>query len=55
MLIPWFKMPIRLRALPFDQREQALKEYEAIHGQYDWKTGWKTVNGIEQPNKAYED
>ena len=34
--IPWYKMPTKLRSLPFEDREKALADYEAIHGTFDW-------------------
>ena len=36
--IPWYQMPIRLRALPFNERAVALKEYVQEFGAYDWQT-----------------
>jgi len=46
-LIPWYMMPISLRALPFDQRRQALRDYETARGEtYDWEAAltqeWET-------------
>ena len=35
--IPWYKMPIRLRALPFNERVDALKKYEERFGPYEWE------------------
>lgn len=39
--MPWFKMPLRLRALPFNERRAALDKWERTFGLYDWKKGWK--------------
>ncbi len=36
--IPWFRMPLMLRALPFDERKQALLDYEAKNGPYVWES-----------------
>ncbi len=41
--IPWFKLPLRLRSLPFEEREAALEAHEREFGPYDWKKGWKGV------------
>ena len=38
--IDWFKMPLRLRCLPFDERKAALEQYEREFGPYDWKKAW---------------
>jgi len=35
--LPWFMMPKHMRALPLDQRAEALIEYEKDYGPYDWK------------------
>lgn len=39
---PWYQMPIELRALPFSEREQALTDWELIHGTYDWRAEQET-------------
>lgn len=35
--IPWFKMPIYLRCLPFEDRVDALAKHEAVFGVYSWR------------------
>ena len=38
-IIPWYKLPLPLRALPFEKREVALAKWEKQFGSYDWKKG----------------
>jgi len=47
-LIPWFKMPITLRALPFNERAKALEQYEAVHGTYIWEDHFPINQGYKQ-------
>jgi len=47
--IPWYKMPLSLRALPLAKRPAALAEYEHKCGHYDWRTGFIWVDGM--PNE----
>lgn len=34
VIIPWYKMPLQLRALPFKDRAEALAKWEQQHGDY---------------------
>ncbi len=43
-IIPWYKMPVELMALPFNERESALGEWESRHGHYDWEKYWEEQN-----------
>ena len=39
-VIPWFKLPTPLMALPWEERERALKDWEKRFGKYDWRKHW---------------
>jgi hypothetical protein len=41
-IIPWYRMPLQLRALPFSERPKALAKWERTFGKYTPDNSQKT-------------